>query len=500
MEGAPLHCSRRPRTRHGPWGPLIHHGCPSPRIYHGRLNSLPQFLKPNVLSLPLVSPFPLGPSLGQGSLRRPGGRLSRLCRPGGRLSRLLRPGGRLSRLLRPGGRLSRLFRPGGRLSRLFRPGGRLSRLLRPGGRLSRLLRPGGRLSRLLRPGGRLSRLLRPGGCLICQSHPTPPPTCQSHPTPPPTCQSHPTPPPTCQSHPTPPPTCQSHPTPPPTCQSHPTPPPTCQSHLTSQRSTQYPFRSLLSRPPCPGGLLYHWPHMDLALHSLPRFHLRSTAFLDCAVCVTRLEAALWGGALSWIWLPLTTTAHHPWTTSPIMHCTHTFPSTITPITQLSQLTHQPWLPHHTCTSFTHSHKSSTQTLTQCEVLFPPGYISERFSQFVFPCTTWTVDLLSWSFAACLSDLACFMVILSVCRLPWPIALPLISTLPFLRCPRYLCLIFACLTLYNKAASGSTLASDLSFVTARYVCTYEGFVFVTEATAVQQNDSDRTKNTNNKKKN
>ncbi len=29
-------------------------------------------------------------------------------------------------------------------------------------------------------------------------------------------------------------------------------------------------------------------------------------------------------SLSWIWLPLTTTAHHPWTTSPIMHCTHTF--------------------------------------------------------------------------------------------------------------------------------------------------------------------------------
>ncbi len=75
--------------------------------------------------------------------------------------------------------------------------------------------------------------------------------------------------------------------------------------------------------------------------------------------------------LSWIWLPLTTTAHHPWTTSPIMHCTHTFPSTITSITQLSPFTHQPWLPHHTCTSFTHSHKSSTQTLTQCEVLFFP---------------------------------------------------------------------------------------------------------------------------------
>ncbi len=76
--------------------------------------------------------------------------------------------------------------------------------------------------------------------------------------------------------------------------------------------------------------------------------------------------------LSCIWLPLTQTAHHPWTTFPIMHCTHTFPSTITPITQLSPFTHQLWLPHHTCTSFSHSHKSSTQTLTQCEVLFSPG--------------------------------------------------------------------------------------------------------------------------------
>ncbi len=76
--------------------------------------------------------------------------------------------------------------------------------------------------------------------------------------------------------------------------------------------------------------------------------------------------------LLWIWFPLTQTAHHPWTTFPIMHCTHTFPSTITPITQLSPFTHQLWLPHHTCTSFTHSHKSSTQTLTQCEVLFSPG--------------------------------------------------------------------------------------------------------------------------------
>ncbi len=354
MEGAPLHW--RLRTRHGPWGPLIHHGCPRPRIYHGRLNSLPRFLEPNVLSLPLVSPFPLGPSLGQGCL--------------------LRPGGCLSCLLRPGGRLSRLLRPGVRLSCLLRPGVRLSRLLCPGGCLSRLLRPGGRLFCQSHPTPPPTCQSHPTPPPTCQSHPTPPPTCQSHPTPPPTCQSHPTPPPTCQSHPTPPPTCQSHPTPPPTCQSHPTPPPTCQSHPTPPPTCQSHLTSLLSRPPCPGGLLSHWPHMDLALRPLPRFHLRSTALLDFALC-KRLEAALRGGALSWIWFPLTQTAHHPWTTFPIMHCTHTFPSTITPITQLSPFTHQLWLPHHTCTSFSHSHKSSTQTLTQCEVLFSPGYISER---------------------------------------------------------------------------------------------------------------------------
>ncbi len=37
---------------------------------------------------------------------------------------------------------------------------------------------------------------------------------------------------------------------------------------------------------------------------------------------------------------------------------------------------------------------------------------------------------------------------------------------------------------------------MSFI-ARYVYTYEEFVFMTEATAAQQNDSDRTKNTDNK---
>ncbi len=91
-----------------------------------------------------------------------------------------------------------------------------------------------------------------------------------------------------------------------------------------------------------------------------------------------------------------------------MHCTHTFPSTITPITQLSPFTHQPWLPHHTCTSFTHSHKSSTQTLTQCEVLFFPWLtfpsVFPSLSSLVLP---GLFDSLSWSFAACLSDPAWF---------------------------------------------------------------------------------------------
>ncbi len=54
---------------------------------------------------------------------------------------------------------------------------------------------------------------------------------------------------------------------------------------------------------------------------------------------SRNVSSFLSGVLLWIWFPLTQTAHHPWTTFPIMHCTHTFPSTITPITQLSPFTH-----------------------------------------------------------------------------------------------------------------------------------------------------------------
>ncbi len=83
----------------------------------------------------------------------------------------------------------------------------------------------------------------------------------------------------------------------------------------------------------------------------------------------------------------TTAAHHPWTTTPIIHCTttHTFPSTIAPITQLSPITNQPWLSCHTCTSFTHPHRSSTHPYIRCKVLFCPGWHSERFPCILLPC-------------------------------------------------------------------------------------------------------------------
>ncbi len=77
-----------------------------------------------------------------------------------------------------------------------------------------------------------------------------------------------------------------------TCQSHLTSPLTCQSLVTPQQFTQCHFTSLLSLPPCPGWLLSHWPHMDLAL--------RSTSAPPpswIVPCVKRLEAALWGGGL-----------------------------------------------------------------------------------------------------------------------------------------------------------------------------------------------------------
>ncbi len=62
-----------------------------------------------------------------------------------------------------------------------------------------------------------------------------------------------------------------------------------------------------------------------------------------------------------------------------------------------------WLPHHTCTSFSHSHKSSTQTLTQCEVLFWPGYISERSSPYLLSLCV-TPDCPTFDLWTCACDL------------------------------------------------------------------------------------------------
>ncbi len=186
---------------------------------------------------------------------------------------------------------------------------------------------------------------------------------------------------------------QSHLTSPLTGQSHLTSPLTlqnlkwrtqqlsCQSLVTPQRSTQCPFTSLLSRPPCPGGLLSHLPHMDLAL--------LSTAAPPpswIVLCVKRLETALGGGGLchesgchSLHLLDHTTAANHLWTASPIIHCTHTFPSTITPITAVTN--HSLALivsPHlhliHTHTFKQHSYMHSPQSL-----VLAPADISERYS-------------------------------------------------------------------------------------------------------------------------
>ncbi len=137
----------------------------------------------------------------------------------------------------------------------------------------------------------------------------------------------------------------------------------------------------------------------------------------------------------------TTAAHHPWTTTPIIHCTttHTFPSTIAPITQLSPITNQPWLSCHTCTSFTHPHISSTLPYTRCEVLFCPGWHSERFPCILFPWTAYSL----WPFAACLLTLPAFRY--PLCLLPAPtFALPLLLILPCLRDTCY-CLFLLCLS-------------------------------------------------------
>ncbi len=85
-----------------------------------------------------------------------------------------------------------------------------------------------------------------------------------------------------------------------------------------------------------------------------------------------------------------------------------------------------WLPHHTCTSFSHSHKSSTQTLTQCEVLFCPGYISERSSPYLLSLCV-TPDCPTFDLWTCACDLdPCLVLFTSLlclwysCYARWPL--------------------------------------------------------------------------------
>ncbi len=119
--------------------------------------------RPYMLSLSLVSQFPLGHKTAL-SLLRPGERLLCQLRTGGLLLCLLCRRGLLPCLIYTGGLL---LRHGGLLPRLLRPGGLRSRLLRPGGLLSSLLHSGGLLSHLPSPGGLRSRLFSPGGLWSC---------------------------------------------------------------------------------------------------------------------------------------------------------------------------------------------------------------------------------------------------------------------------------------------------------------------------------------------
>ncbi len=105
-----------------------------------------------------------------------------------------------------------------------------------------------------------------------------------------------------------------------------------------------------------------------------------------------------------------TPTHHISCTTLQLHITHRlhFPSTIAPITQLSPISHLSWLSHHTCTSFTHTHISSTLLCTHCEVLFIPVWHFQVVSLDVFPWTAYTT--------------------LTVCCLPFDPACRLISSL------------------------------------------------------------------------
>ncbi len=243
---------------------------------------LPRPLGPYMLYLSLVSQFPLGPSLCHESLLRPGGRL-------------LHPGGFLLCLLRRG---DLLLRRGGFL---FRPGGLRSRLLCPVGLQFRLLRPGGLLSRLLSPGGAPVLPVPPWWAPVPSATPWWAPV---PPVPPwwaPVSSAPPWRAPVLSAPPWWAPVSSAPP-------------------WWASVSSIPPWFSAL--PALPRFLVLALPHEPGPL-SLPKFHLRSTALLDCSKVGASGSRSLGGGALSRIWMPF----HHmdsctpPQTTFPIIHCT-----------------------------------------------------------------------------------------------------------------------------------------------------------------------------------
>ncbi len=171
-----------------------------------------------------------------------------------------------------------------------------------------------------------------------------------------------------------------------------------------------------------------------------------SALLDCAVCVWSVWKPLFGGGSV---MNLVATHHN--CTSPLDYISHHALHTHIPVhhyTNYTALTiHSLVLiasPHlHLILTLTYKQHTYTHPLRS--LVFPWLTFPSVFPLCVYLCTTWTVDSLSWSFAACLTDPACLLVILSVCCLPWPISLPLFTNLSYLRCPQYHCLIFACLT-------------------------------------------------------
>ncbi len=101
--------------------------------------------------------------------------------------------------------------------------------------------------------------------------------------------------------------------------------------------------------------------MDLVLRSLLRFHLRSTALLDCAVCVKRLEAALWGGG---------GLCHESGCLSPHYNCTS--PMDYNSHHSLHYNTH---IPIHHCTNHTAvtSHSLALIVLPHLHLIHSPTY-------------------------------------------------------------------------------------------------------------------------------